>query len=207
MLEHLIEYEPDIELFDEPYTPLNKAGVNQVVDAKVETANWLKSLGAVDEDEVVDQAQATFARAAFTNIITGQPTELTKSSLSNIKAPAAVQHLVSMLTAYDWEFIHQAQQLRGYCVAQLVEETKNPNASIRLKALTALGKVTEVGLFTEKIEIKKEALTDNELDQRIKDKLAKFMGVVDAVEVTDIDIDIPTARIITDNPTPAPDAA
>ena len=71
-------------------------------------------------------------------------------------------------------------------MAQLVEETKNPSASIRLKALTALGKVTEVGLFTEKIEVKKEALTDNELDQRIKDKLSKFMGIVDIQEVTDV---------------------
>ena len=186
MLEHLIEFEPGVEDFDEPYTPLEKAGVNQVVDAKVETTNWLKSLGAVDEDTAVDQSQTNFARKAFTNIITGQPTELTKDSLSNIKAPAAVQHLVGMLTAYDWEFVHQAQQLRGYCVAQLVEETKNPSASIRLKALTALGKVTEVGLFTEKIEVKKEALTDNELDQRIKDKLSKFMGIVDIQEVTDV---------------------
>ena len=99
-----------------------------------------------------------------------------------------MQHLVGMLTAYDWEFVHQAQQLRGYCVAQLVEETKNPSASIRLKALTALGKVTEVGLFTEKIEIKKDELTDLQLEQRIKDKLAKFMQVVDVVEIEDTEI-------------------
>lgn len=205
MLEHLIDFKPDIELFDAPHTPLHKAGVNEVVDAKVETVNWLKSLGAVDEDEAVDQAQATFARNAFTNIITGQPAELTKSSIAQIKTPAAVQHLVGMLTAYDWEFVHQAQQLRGYCVAQLVEETKNPSASIRLKALVALGKVTEVGLFTEKIEVKKPDMTDGELDQRIKDKLAKFMGVVDAIEVTDVDI--PPAKPPADDQPPAPDAA
>ena len=40
-------------------------------------------------------------------------------------------------------------------------------------------------------------MTDGELDQRIKDKLAKFMGVVDAIEITDVDI--PAAK--------APDAA
>ena len=96
-----------------------------------------------------------------------------------------------MLTAYDWEFIHQAQQLRGYAVAKLVEETTNPSASIRLKALGLLGKVTEVGLFTDKIELKKEHLTDTELDQRIKDKLSKFMGVVDIQEVQDV-VEIPT---------------
>jgi len=68
----------------------------------------------------------------------------------------------------------------------LVEETKNPSANIRLKALWLLGKVTEIGLFTDKIEVKKETLTDNELDQRIKDKLSKFMGVVDIQEITDV---------------------
>ena len=42
-------------------------------------------------------------------------------------------------------------------------------------------------MFTDKIEIKKDELTDTELDQRIKDKLSKFMGVVDILEVTDAD--------------------
>ena len=86
-------------------------------------------------------------------------------------------------------------------MAKLVEETTNSSANIRLKALVALGKVTEVGLFTDKIEIKKDELTDTELDQRIKDKLSKFMGVVDILEVTDADpIEAPA-------PTPEPDAA
>jgi len=187
MLEHLIEFEPEVDSAI-AFTPLDKAGVADTVDAQMETTEWLKSLGAVDEDTAVDKAQADFARKAFTNIITNQPAELTKDSIAQIKAPAAVQHLVGMLTAYDWEFVHQAQQLRGYCVAQLVEETKNPSASIRLKALTALGKVTEVGLFTEKIEIKKDELTDLQLEQRIKDKLAKFMQIVDVVEIEDTEI-------------------
>ena len=199
MLEHLIEFDPFVEEYDAERTPLDKVGVADTVDAQVETTEWLKSLGAVDEDAAVDKAQTDFARTAFTNIVTGQPAELTKDSITQIKAPAAVQHLVGMLTAYDWEFVHQAQQLRGYCVAQLVEETRNPSASIRLKALTALGKVTEVGLFTDKIEVKKAEMTDTELDQRIKDKLSKFMGVVDILEVTDAD---PLTEIA---PKPAPD--
>jgi hypothetical protein len=46
-----------------------------------------------------------------------------------------------------------------------------------------LGKVTEVGLFTEKVEIKKAALSDVEVEQRIKDKLNKFMQVVDVIDI------------------------
>jgi hypothetical protein len=90
-----------------------------------------------------------------------------------------------MLTAYDWEFVHQAKELRGYAVAKLVEETQSPNANIRLKALGLLGKVTEIGLFTDKIEVKKEEMSDTELEQRIKEKLNRFMHIVDVVDVSD----------------------
>jgi hypothetical protein len=50
-----------------------------------------------------------------------------------------------------------------------------------------LGKVTEVGLFTDKIEVKKTELTDTEIDAKIKEKLSKFMGIIDVVDVTDAD--------------------
>jgi hypothetical protein len=91
-----------------------------------------------------------------------------------------------MLTAYDWEFVERAKELRGYTVAKILEETNHPTASVRLKALALLGKVTEVGLFTEKIEIKKTELSDAELDARIKEKLNKMAKIVEITDVTDV---------------------
>ena len=73
-----------------------------------------------------------------------------------------------MLTAYDWAFVEQAKELRGYCIAQLLEETKHPEAKIRLRAVELLGKVTEVALFTERVEVKKTTMSDHELEQEIK---------------------------------------
>ena len=71
----------------------------------------------------------------------------------------------------------------------------------RLKALGLLGKITEVGLFTEKIEVKKTDLTEAEIDKKLKEKLAKFMDVSDAevidiepVEEKDIDPENPDAQ-------------
>jgi hypothetical protein len=127
--------------------------------------------------------------------VSSAPAEITHEHLTQIKTPAAVQHLVGMLTAYDWEFVQQAKELRGYTVAKLLEECENPNANVRLKALGLLGKVTEVGLFTDKIEVKKLDLTEDEIDKKLKEKLAKFMNVSDA-EYTDIEI--------TDQTDPAP---
>jgi hypothetical protein len=91
-----------------------------------------------------------------------------------------------MLTAYDWKFVEQATELRGYAVSQLLEETKHPDAKIRLKALELLGKVTEVALFTERVEVKKTDMTDAELDKRIKEKLERLAKIVDVTDVTDV---------------------
>jgi len=111
-----------------------------------------------------------------------------------------------MLTAYDWEFVSQAKELRGYAVAKILEDCENPNANIRLKALGLLGKVTEVGLFTEKIEVKKTDMTEAEIDQRLKEKLAKFMDVSDA-DVTDlVDITEVKPTPVTDDNQPTTDA-
>jgi hypothetical protein len=192
MLEHLIEFEPEVIDHFGKTTPLEKEHPADVIDAKVNTTEWLKSLGAADTDTVVNQAEVQAARASFTNLISAAPAEITHEHLTQIKTPAAVQHLVGMLTAYDWEFVHQARELRGYTVAKLLEECENPNANIRLKALGLLGKVTEVGLFTDKIEVKKTDLTDEEIDKKLKDKLAKFMGVQDAEPIEDIEVSTPS---------------
>jgi hypothetical protein len=192
MLEHLIEFEPEVgNHFGKP-TPLEKEHPADVIDAKVNTTEWLKGLGAADTDTVVTQAEVQAARASFTNLVSSAPAEITHEHLTQIKTPAAVQHLVGMLTAYDWEFVHQARELRGYTVAKLLEECENPNANIRLKALGLLGKVTEVGLFTDKIEVKKTDLTDEEIDKKLKDKLAKFMNVTDAEPIEDIEVSTPS---------------
>jgi hypothetical protein len=186
MLDHLIDFEP--EVFE--YTSKNvqdpaKVSSVGVLDAKIQTKDWMQALGAVDSDALVSEIDTKSAREAFANIVSASPEEITHTALAHVKTPAAVQHLVGMLTAYDWEFVHQAKELRGYAVAKLVEETQSPNANIRLKALGLLGKVTEVGLFTDKIEVKKEEMSDSELEQRIKEKLNRFMHIVDVVDVSD----------------------
>ena len=188
MFDHLIEFEPEI-FYNTPQTVLdtNKVAPAAALDAKIKTKDWLAELGAVDSDAIATELDTQAARETFANLVTSSPDAASHAAIAQIKTPEAVRHIVGMLTAYDWEFVQQAKELRGYAVAKLVEETTNPSASIRLKALGLLGKVTEVGLFTDKIEIKKDELTDTELDQRIKDKLSKFMGVVDILEITDAD--------------------
>lgn len=187
MLEHLIhgEFHPDVvDMTAATLLPFDKADPTTTIDAKVKTADWLKDLG-LDDEEIETKADAQAARKSFASLVTGQSVATTQQALTSVKAPAAVQHLVGMLTAYDWAFVEQAKELRGFAVAKILEEVEHPDARIRLKALDMLGKVTEVALFTERVEVKKTEMTDVELETRIKDKLNRFMGVIDVVDVSE----------------------
>lgn len=188
MLEHLLDFQPEVISSTEAPPPVEKTTPVQALDGKINTADWLKSMGAPDTEAVVSELEKTQARETFTALTTNAPTADAHAMVSKLETPQAVRHLTSMLTAYDWEFIQQAKELRGYAVAKILEECEHPTASIRLKALALLGKVTEVGLFTEKIEVKKTDLTEDEVDRKLKEKLAKFMDVTDVQPIEDIDV-------------------
>ena len=47
--------------------------------------------------------------------------------------------------------------------------------------------MTEVGLFTDKVEVKKTELSDAELELRIKEKLNKMAQIVDVTDVTEVE--------------------
>jgi len=181
LLDHLndIEFTPDV-LDDgvDSFTPIQKATPAQILDAQVKTADWLKELGVEDDEDVIEAAEKAAAQNAFA-AVTADTAEA-KSALLSLTVPAAVRQTVAMLTAYDWEFVQQAKQLRGMAVKKIVDETDHPDARIRLKALELLGKVTEVGLFTERVEVKKAELEDHELDERIREKLQALQKTVEA---------------------------
>jgi len=181
LLDHLqqIEYEPEVlDAPEESFVPFKKVQAVPLLDAQVNTADWLKDLGVEDDEEVITAAQEQVAVEAFTSLTTGAPDP--KTAVANITVPAAVRKTVAMLTAYNWKFVEQAQEIRGKAVAQLLEEIDHPDARIRLKAIELLGKVTEIGLFTERVTVKKEELNDDELDEKIREKLAQLQKTVEA---------------------------
>lgn len=188
MLEHLLDFQPEVFSTAQAPQPVGKLAPADTLNAKLKTHDWLKEMGAPDTEEVVSELEKQKARETFIALTTNTPNDKQHELIQQIQTPAAVRHLTGMLTAYDWEFVHQAKEIRGYAVAKLLEECENPNSNIRLKALALLGKVTEVGLFTEKIEVKKTDLTESEIDAKLKEKLAKFMNVSDAeiVDVTEV---------------------
>lgn len=178
MLDHLLDYEPPVEAIGALHAP-TAADPSVLLNAQHSTTDWLTSLGAPTADAADATAAASLAQSAFQAMVKPDTDPNQRAKLLALKTPAAVRHLTGMLTAYDWEFVHQAKELRGYAVSKILEEVEHPDARIRLRALELLGRVTEVALFTDRVEVKKTELKDGELDAKIKEKLSRFMGVVD----------------------------
>jgi len=207
MLDHLVDFEPPVmEHKPRASPPLEKSSPQEILNAQVNTTAWLEKLGVDDDDKALKEANAKAAQKVFTALSTNTPVAETKHQLTQIKTPEAVRHLVAMLAAYDWEFVEQAKHLRGMAVAKILEETNHPDARVRLKALDMLGRITEVALFTERVEIKKADMSDSDIDKKIKEKLNKFMGVVDVEDVSEITPDKTDISTEDELQQPKPDA-
>ena len=184
MLDHLLEFEPPVvEATGKDVSSLDRATPDQILNAQVNTTKWLEQLGVEDDQKILQEAEANAARRVFSALATNTPPSETKNQLTQLKTPESVRHLVTMLSAYDWEFVEQAKQMRGMAVAKIIEETNHPDARIRLKAIEMLGRVTEVALFTDRLEVKKTDLTDAEIDKKLQDKLDTLLNVID-VDIT-----------------------
>lgn len=184
-LEHLVtakaaDFIPDILSGDSDFAPLDDATPAQTLSAQHKTSQWLKSL-TEEDDEILTEAQEEKTTSAFNALVTADPSA--KQKLLQLDLPHEIKSAVGMVTAYQWKFIEQAEELRSMAVSHIVKEIQHPDARIRLKALEMLGKVTEVALFTDRVQIKNEEISDEELDARIKEKLGRYMGAVDIVDV------------------------
>jgi hypothetical protein len=182
ILAHLLEPE---------FTPLAGVDVETLLAAQANTT----LVDFNDNADVLEELDRTGAQAAFAAVTSPEATDQTKKhALLALRVPAAVKHLSGMLSQYDWEFVEQAKEIRGYVVAELLELTRSPDPRIKLKALEMTGKLTEVGSFTERISITKTDASAAELEERIRARLAKI--IPPAREVQD-------ARVIDAPPPPA----
>ena len=184
MFEHLISFEPPVvETTGKDVSGLDKTAPDRILNAQVNTTKWLEQLGVEDDHKILQEAEAKAARTVFVALTSTTAPLDTKTQLTLLKTPESVRHLVSMLSAYDWEFVEQAKQMRGMAVAKIIEETNHPDARVRLKAIEMLGRVTEVALFTDRVAVTKTDMTDAEIDKKLQDKLDTLLNVIDA-EIT-----------------------
>ncbi len=147
----------------------------QLLDAKIHTADFLASIGFPASDA---QIEADAARSVFATLTDPDLTEIAKKqSVALLETPESVRHLVAMLTAYDWQWIEHATEIRNYLVSQLLEATQHPDPKVYMKAIELAGKIKEVGLFEERVVQRRENVSDEELEAKIREKMAKLRAL------------------------------
>ncbi len=163
------------------FVDLADASTAELLSAQASTADFMASLGACDD--MIETDQRHLARTAFATVTNPAQSEAEKNkAILALKVPPAVRHLAGMLSEYDWQYVEQAKELRGYVVAKLLEETKHPDAKIRLKALELTGKLTGIDSFTTRVEVTHKEASADEIEARIRAKLASMLPPVQEVE-------------------------
>lgn len=174
------------QLIDPNFTGVPDASPAELIGAQMATSSFL------DDDDgtpalsrrTATSQDTSLARAAFAAGFNATAQDH-KAAVLALKTPAAVQHHVAMLSQYDWDFVEQAKELRGFVVAKLLEETKHPDARIRLRSLELIGKVTEVAAFTERSEVIHKTEGASEIEERLRAKLKSLLPPTLEVETVE----------------------
>ena len=118
--------------------------------------------------------------------------------------PAVLRETHKILDEFGRQVVDSALTVRHLVTNKLILETENPDARVRMKALELLGKMSDVGLFTEKSEVTITHQTTDDLKEKLRKKLQRLTApqaepdIEDAVVIDGETIDVDAALGITD---------
>ena len=178
-----VEITPDISYID----------LRERAEAACRSALLLEKHGLDLEPTAEDQEVAAKLTTAY-----AEDPERTSKFTSNVRAasltPASLINIRDYLGEYGRAVVTHAVEVRHLVTNRLLEESRNPDPRIRIRALELLGKHSDVGLFSEKQEVTITHQTTDELKERLRGKLQKLMRkqeiVQDAIEVGGEIIDV-----------------
>lgn len=135
------------------------------------TATLMSELGLAFEmtEEDEKKAQALFRAVDSTKKSQNNPKDM-------YQAPVAVR-LSALLSEYDKAIISDAAQARTYIMNRLLDLSACGDTKHELRAIELLGKMSDIGAFTEKSEITITHKNSEDLKKAIEDKLKKMLLV------------------------------
>lgn len=120
--------------------------------------------------------------------------------------PGTVKHLNAILSEYDRELLDVHRRLRNYVTNKLIEDSDDQDPRTRLKALELLGKVSGVGLFSDRIDVNVTTRSVKDIENEIRKTLNLYEGEYSEVEpqtksIAEIDLDAELGTV--DGPKPS----
>ena len=154
------------------------------IAAAAETTKLLAEHGLEIEASNADRNNAAAIATAFAE----DPVKTAKKATPRRTAaltPATLLLTDRILKDFGHSVVKNSIQIRHLVTNKLIEETENPDARIRIRALELLGKVSDVGLFAEKAEVTVTHQTTDDIRDRLRDKLTKLVDVTPDDDVED----------------------
>jgi hypothetical protein len=167
---------PPFRMTDEEITDIREKAMRAF-----NTVEFLRANGLDDAETVVTQEDRKTARS----VMMDNPT----TTLADINTPGKALMLKALLDEYDFDVVRNAQQLRSYIKLKLLEKSDCGDSKIEMKALEMLGKLSDVGAFTERVEINITHRTTEELENELASKLAQYM-----TDIIDVEAKPPTNK-------------
>lgn len=159
-----VEITPDISYID----------LRERAEAACRSALLLEKHGLDLEGTPADKEAAAALTAAY-----AQDPERASKMTNHVRAsamtPASLINIRDYLDEYGKAVVTHAVEMRHLVTNRLLEESRHPDARIRVRALELLGKHSDVGLFTEKQEVTITHQTTDELKERLRAKLQRLI--------------------------------
>lgn len=182
-----IEIEVD---FDVPFASGAVTYTSYVKAAAVcDTANLLRGYGNYIPESPVDTKYATTEIGkSITNPEYASGLDSLDMSISTAEA------IKTVLGAYNYDLLRHASQMRNMVISKLVERVDSPRDGMR--ALELLGKIPEVGLFTDRVVIPSNN-NPEEIKSRLRERLNRVINkntVNSAAQDVDVKSEIDTLK-------------
>lgn len=113
-------------------------------------------------------------------------------------SPASLVLVREQLTEFGHAVVERAVQIRHLVTNKLLLESANPDPKIRIRALELLGKISDVGLFTERAEVTITHQSTDELKAKLREKFNKLRAKMDAVDVEPLETGQKTTPLVVD---------
>jgi hypothetical protein len=164
-----LQIEPDVSI---PLPEDNPVLDNfkERADAACKTAELLElDMTPTEEDKAV-------AERTVYNIAENE-TQANKVLVKKASAmrPATYGEVKSLLDEFSVRVVDSAVQIRLLVTNKLLLESGNDDPKIRIRALELLGKITDVGLFTEKTEVTINQQSTQDLTASLRAKIRRLM--------------------------------
>ena len=95
---------------------------------------------------------------------------------------AVKEFLENILVEATSDIVEDTPRMKNYVKTRLLIESAGDKASDRLRAVESMGKLSDLGMFAEKMEISVENKSTEEIRQELNDRLSKYMGKIDTVK-------------------------